>query len=264
MLSSGLNAFAIVACVALFALLAMKIRAETPVNQRFSTLFDGLTSKKSGAMAHPLASLARRLVYALVIVCMPKQLTFLGTIVLATCSVAIAAHAIATQPWKHAQIKKQQLVNEFAIYFTLVVSFVLTDRALASSTADALGALLITLMVALIAYNLIQIVRESFTNFRTFYADLVRARSVETMKLAKAGAQVSSAKGKDAAGESKERVLTERALVTKKTSSDSEESSGKGPAEDDSSPRSPASPEHKEFKEAGALREGSTDGTHTQ
>jgi len=59
-----------------------------------------LNTKNNVAVFHPLAYMIRRLIYASIIVFMPETMTYLGTIILATISVLMAAYVIAERPWR--------------------------------------------------------------------------------------------------------------------------------------------------------------------
>jgi len=169
----------------------------------------------------------------MIIVFAPEHQTFYSLSTMASLSVLIAAFIIAEKPWRDTSTNKQHLVNEVAIYLMMVISFVFTDRSLDGVTADILGQFMIAFAIIVIAYNLYMISLESLKSFRLIYAryiNLKKAKLAKLLKEQKTKPEVSVDEDLP--------VQTERALVTKKTSSDSDGSS----KEKTESARSPTSP----------------------
>jgi len=160
---------------------------QTKVNPRYETIFYGLRhgTEKNVAIVHPIAFLLRRLIYAFIIVFTPEHQTFYSLVTLASLSIMMAAFVIAEKPWRYAETNKQHLMNELAIYFTMVISFVFTDRSLDGFTADLLGMFMITFIIGVIAYNVYLISVECRQNFRLIYARSLNLKKAKLQRLVK-------------------------------------------------------------------------------
>ena len=94
---------------------------EVKIDPRYATLFTGLklNHPHNVAIAHPLAFLLRRVLFAFVIVFMPSQPQIGAVLLLMTC-VGMLCFVLTEDYWKDRIITQQHIVNEIAFYFVCI------------------------------------------------------------------------------------------------------------------------------------------------
>lgn len=85
--------------------------------RRYKTLYAGLklNHERNVALVHPLAYLARRLLFAFIIVFM-HSVRHTGLFVFIGCTLAMMMYAFIEHQWKDPLINAQNILNECVLY----------------------------------------------------------------------------------------------------------------------------------------------------
>jgi len=147
------------------------VARHTTVSQRYRTLFYGLRANeaRASAVVHPLMFLTRRVIYAVVIVCM-DEIPVWGVFIVMACCLSMLAYALTEWQWNEKIINYQHLFDEMTIY-VLCIFLLLYSGYVARDMRYSLGWWMIGVCLLYVLVNTVVILTY---NVRRLYLFLKR------------------------------------------------------------------------------------------
>ena len=132
---------------------------------RYKTLYYGLKQNhpRNVAVVHPLMYMARRIIFAFMIVFMDK-VEFWNVLLFIACTFTMLAYALAEHQWKSHVINYLHIFNECTLYFVSVL-LLLYSNFLDAEKRFSMGLVLISAVFIFVVYNTIIILLYSFKIF---------------------------------------------------------------------------------------------------
>ena len=141
----------------------MKKRAEISVEMamavkepaRYKTLYYGLKRNhpRNVAVVHPLMFMARRIIFALMIVYMDK-VEIWNVLLFMACTLIMLAYTLSEHQWKSYVINYQHIFNECTLYIVSVL-LLCFNNFLGPEMRYMMGFVLIALVFIFVVYNTI-------------------------------------------------------------------------------------------------------------
>ena len=170
------------------AALRLRLEALVDVNQRYSTIFEGLklNTAHNSAVMQPISFLLRRVFYAALIVFMP-HMPQVSMIALMSACILMLAFSLQEKQWKDVEMQNLAIANEVLFYALLVLVLACSCTATRDSVESSmLGASIIGVVTLSICVNLTVILASAWNHCKLLHTRHMnkQAHKVKMSKIA--------------------------------------------------------------------------------